>query len=777
VERPSAYRGSESYNFVCYAHSDAAQIYPLIYALSEQGARIWYDEGITPGVSWTEDLANAISGCDRVLFFVSSASINSGYCLDEINYALEHGIDVVCIYLEDIDLPPGLKLSLSRRQAIVRSKHTDASFLEQIQDLAAGRLGMAPSMPAPGEKHKWLMPLITAVVLIAVISTAYLLNDRKETDKKSLLILPFESIYLDEDLAYLPNTLNTDLISRMTRTENLKVIASVSARNLLTSGLTIQEMAQTADVDTVLIGTIEQMADQLRITVNLISADDDSVIWTQQFDDELTSLMAMQSEITTRLARSLSIRLDDAKMAQLSASGTDSIEAFDMMLQLSELIRSNDNPAQFERGSELARKLVEVDPEFADGWAIRASTDFIHNAIINGRASDARSYAERALSLDPDNPRALRAMGLILIGQDPAQASKYLKRAIELAPGRAFYYMDLALAQRNMMQADEAMKNLAIASDLDPLNPIIRSNLVSGLLRLGRLEEAERHAVRGTELQPNSYIARNSLAEVLFKRGDHFSGLKEMLAVARQSDFPLINAGFILKLIELNQLQAAANWARYFSAESPQLDIYRWMQGRITKSVGEPEALASLIEAWRAAGFLDESLALKLDASLLYLRANVEADGATRETLHRQALTLLLRAESLQPIQANPLSDLSNFIILQQEYGDAEFANDLLNRFKPQPQGVLATQHMLPSVISRDFPAVIQMADNLASLGLLHLPFLRELGVLGENKSLFGNLSDEPGFQAAVEKQKRINENLRRRVRAELPELLNGPPS
>lgn len=119
METPNpAYRGNEPYVFVCYARADDAVVYPEIGWLNEQGINIWYDADISVGKIWRRELAEAIQGASKVLYYISKASIQSENCSREIGYALDKEIEVIPVYLEDTELTPELDLVLNRVQAL-----------------------------------------------------------------------------------------------------------------------------------------------------------------------------------------------------------------------------------------------------------------------------------------------------------------------------------------------------------------------------------------------------------------------------------------------------------------------------------------------------------------------------------------------------------------------------------------------------------------------------------------------------------------------------------
>jgi tetratricopeptide (TPR) repeat protein len=131
LEKPfPAYEGSEPYVFVCYAHTDAETVYSDLKDLNGQGINLWYDEGISAGKSWRAEIATAIAGTSKLLFFISESSLHSAHCLREVDYALNHDIETVPVYLEDCTLPGELELGLNRVHALFRK--TDTRYMEHL---------------------------------------------------------------------------------------------------------------------------------------------------------------------------------------------------------------------------------------------------------------------------------------------------------------------------------------------------------------------------------------------------------------------------------------------------------------------------------------------------------------------------------------------------------------------------------------------------------------------------------------------------------------------
>ena len=130
-----SYRGHDSFVFVCYAHEDVGTVYADIAWMDEQGMRVWYDEGISIGARWTDELASAIHRCSGFAFFASSSSVASNHCVNEVNFAVELDKPFYSIYIEDISLPDGLQLVMGPKQAIFRHKLPPTTYRSRLLEL------------------------------------------------------------------------------------------------------------------------------------------------------------------------------------------------------------------------------------------------------------------------------------------------------------------------------------------------------------------------------------------------------------------------------------------------------------------------------------------------------------------------------------------------------------------------------------------------------------------------------------------------------------------
>lgn len=124
-----AYDGDEPYIFVSYAHKDAYLVFPEIKIFHDEGYPVWYDQGLNPGQEWDDEVAIALINCKLLVVFISKNSMDSTNVQDEIKLALKRDINIVPIYFEETELPPGLELRLSNKHAIMKYMMNQNDYL------------------------------------------------------------------------------------------------------------------------------------------------------------------------------------------------------------------------------------------------------------------------------------------------------------------------------------------------------------------------------------------------------------------------------------------------------------------------------------------------------------------------------------------------------------------------------------------------------------------------------------------------------------------------
>lgn len=182
-KQPWSYDAERPHVFVCYSHGDRATVLDQIRDLHDAGFNIWFDEGIHAGSEWPEELANAISGCNCLLYFVTSSSVASRNCRDEVQFARECAKRIVVVHLKETELPPALALSLGSTHALMRydlddetyRKRLASSLLEESDDWTSGTVWT----PRNKERAWWLGSVLVILGVLAI----FLVNFQPSVDR------------------------------------------------------------------------------------------------------------------------------------------------------------------------------------------------------------------------------------------------------------------------------------------------------------------------------------------------------------------------------------------------------------------------------------------------------------------------------------------------------------------------------------------------------------------------------------------------------------------
>lgn len=118
--------------FISYAHNDASKVLPVIRFLQENRYRVWFDDGILPGKAWDENVGEKLSACQCLIAFISRSYVASSNCRDELSMGRRLGKNMLLVYLEDIELTPGMKMRYGRLFALYRNRMPDEEFYAKL---------------------------------------------------------------------------------------------------------------------------------------------------------------------------------------------------------------------------------------------------------------------------------------------------------------------------------------------------------------------------------------------------------------------------------------------------------------------------------------------------------------------------------------------------------------------------------------------------------------------------------------------------------------------
>ena len=129
---PVAYKGTDPFIFISYAHKDSDTVLPVIARLQKDGYRVWYDEGIAPGSNWDEYISEHLDRCSVVIGFLSKAYVKSQNCRDELALTRLKGKPMNLVYIDDVQLSSGLKMRYGRIQAMFLQNMDRDEFFNKL---------------------------------------------------------------------------------------------------------------------------------------------------------------------------------------------------------------------------------------------------------------------------------------------------------------------------------------------------------------------------------------------------------------------------------------------------------------------------------------------------------------------------------------------------------------------------------------------------------------------------------------------------------------------
>ncbi len=182
-----AYSGDDPYIFISYAHEDSDVVFPEIQWLKDQGFNLWYDEGISPGSEWHQELADRIDRCHLFLYFITPRSAASDHCQREVHYAIDNGKQLLAVHLEETELPSGINLSLGNMQAIMRHELPDLDYRIKLVKSASSHIergvGVAaePTPTIVGVSRKVTAAISIVTLLIGLLISAIALWNPQPT--------------------------------------------------------------------------------------------------------------------------------------------------------------------------------------------------------------------------------------------------------------------------------------------------------------------------------------------------------------------------------------------------------------------------------------------------------------------------------------------------------------------------------------------------------------------------------------------------------------------
>ncbi len=404
---------------------------------------------------------------------------------------------------------------------------------------------------------------VSLLVIIFLIVLNVIPDDRKRKKEgildKSIAVLPFENLSLEEGNEHFVDGLVEDLLNRISVIEELKVISRTSSEMYRERGMkSVPEIASELGVAYILEGSVQRYGNKARITVQLIDAVHDDHLWAKNYDRNLEDVFKTQSEIALRIVSELNAILTSRQEIQIQESGTKNIKAFELY-QLGRFHWNKRTKEGYLKSLEYFDKAIETDPDYALAYAGKADTYNLmaiqgHMDALEGR-DKAVELAMLALEQDENLAEAYTVLGSVYdyLVNDWEKAEKAFQRALELNPNYSTAHHYYAEHLSILGKHKQARRHIDLAIELDPLQFVKR--FVSAKLFMGQnlIHEALEEIDRGNELHEDHPWVHWIKYQCYWKLGDEelaYDAFRKYIAT--YPDYDIVKADSIYKSTGFN---------------------------------------------------------------------------------------------------------------------------------------------------------------------------------------------------------------------------------
>ncbi len=320
-------------------------------------------------------------------------------------------------------------------------------------------------------------------------------------DHPSIAVLPFTPMSSDPEQEFFADGIAEDIITALSKISRLLVVARNSSFTYKRKPVDVRAVSREQGVRYVLEGSVRKAGSRIRVTAQLIDAKTGLHLWAERYDRDLEDIFAVQDEIVREIVTALDVNLREGEQHRIWSSGTKNLEAWECVRLATDACLGGAAEEQ-PRARELIDRALELDPDYAIAWSMRARLHFTEADVgggIGGREGFERAQTaafrcgHRALELDPACADAYGILALIhLNAGEHDKAIEMSEKAIALAPNSAELLGGVASAvMRKSGRPDRGVELVKKAMRLSPFyRPGLLRALGNNYLTLGRLEEA-----------------------------------------------------------------------------------------------------------------------------------------------------------------------------------------------------------------------------------------------------------------------------------------------
>jgi serine/threonine protein kinase/Tfp pilus assembly protein PilF len=404
----------------------------------------------------------------------------------------------------------------------------------------------SPTEPGKSRSGKTTIIIVAMVMTVAVvIAAAWVFNSYRLRNSggaiQSIAVMPFVNASGNAEVEYLSDGLADSLIFRFSQLPNVKVSPTSSVMRFKNTTKDVADIARELNVDAVLTGRLMRAGDDLSVSVQLIDARTQKLIWAEQYDRKMADLMATQREIAMTLTQKMQLRLAGDERG-LTKRYTISNDAYQLYLK-GRYHWSRRSKDDLDKAIDSYKKAIELDPNFALAYAAMAE---VYNSMGKQYLQPkdciplAKAAATRALEIDPMLAEGHSALAdsLAIYDWNWAESESHFNKGLELDPNVSYTHLAYGISYLSAMgRRAEMVKEAERAVELEPLSLINNSVLTSAYIYDRKYDKALVQARRTYDLDPNFPMGRVWLGFALIENGRYDEAISSIGQVSPDSPF------------------------------------------------------------------------------------------------------------------------------------------------------------------------------------------------------------------------------------------------
>ncbi len=396
--------------------------------------------------------------------------------------------------------------------------------------------------------------LFLAFVLIGGLAIGYwYYSVANEGTIRSIAVMPFINNSDSVDNEYFSDGLTESLINSLSLDPNLSVKARSSVFSFKGKELDPQKIGSELSVESVLLGNVSQLGEQIIISLELVDTQTGDQIWGKRYQRDSTDLVAFHREISRDVAKKLGSRLSINQDHKSGKTYTEDPDAYRRYLK-GRYFWNRRSSENLYKAIEEFRAAVDHDPNYALAYVGLSDAYVLLENFAGTPSSEtlpiAKAYAERALEIDDQLPEAHASLALTLHRSwNWAEAEREYKGAIELNPNYATVHHSYSLYLRETGRLEDSLLPAKRAYELDPLSGIITGNLGVTYIALGEADAAVELMRKAVVFDPAFPFGHSILGLAYIKKGMHAEAISETQKgseLSRQSGNALATYGYAL---------------------------------------------------------------------------------------------------------------------------------------------------------------------------------------------------------------------------------------